>query len=119
MGILQGAALPEVRFGSVADITARSVRSHSQQTFLSASGTSAKSHKRTSVKGSLSGKLKAGDLDVGHPPLKSFLLLAGTFARFRGLLHLFRQLRLERVKIERCAPLHRWEIQEGLHFLGH
>ena len=56
---------------------------------------------------------------AGRPPLRSFLLLAGAFARRLRLLHLLRHLRFDGVKIEARAPLHRREIEEGLEFLAH
>jgi hypothetical protein len=46
-------------------------------------------------------------------------LLASAFARRLRLLHLFRHLRFDRVKIEARATLHRRVIDEGLEFLGH
>src|SRR5215216_1671863 len=53
------------------------------------------------------------------PTLRSFLLLAGTFAGCLCLLHPFRHLRFHCIKVETRAALHWREIQEGLEFLSH
>ena len=56
---------------------------------------------------------------ASRPPVKSSLLIARAFgSRFR-LLHLFRHLRFDRVKIEARAPLHRRKLDEGLDCLAH
>src|SRR5256886_10804168 len=35
------------------------------------------------------------------------------------MFHLFRHLRLDGIKVETRASLHRWEFEEGLEFLAH
>src|SRR5438876_8358427 len=47
------------------------------------------------------------------------LLLAGTFAGCLCLLHPFRHFRFHCIKVETCAFLHRWVIEECLEFLAH
>ena len=56
---------------------------------------------------------------AGRPPLMSFLLLSGPFARCLSLFHLLRHLGFDCVEIEARAPLHRRKIEEGLEFLAH
>src|SRR5439155_2841766 len=47
------------------------------------------------------------------------MLLAGAFGGRLRLFHLFRHLRLDGIKVETRASLHRRVIQEGLKFLAH
>src|SRR5207247_1222216 len=56
---------------------------------------------------------------ASRPPRRSFLLLTGAFAGRLRLLHLFRHLSFDGIKIETRAPLHRRVIEERLKFLAH
>src|SRR5262245_6632861 len=47
------------------------------------------------------------------------MLLASAFGRSLSLFHPFRHFRFHRVEVEARAALHRWEVDEGLKFLGY
>src|SRR5260370_840350 len=71
------------------------------------------------AKSTVDGLIKKGAALASRPPWNQFRLVAGAFARSFGFGHLLRHFRLDGVKVEARAALHRRVGEEGLDFLAH